>query len=284
VGNVGRPTKLGASLWVILALVLGSCGRSTSAKPPTSVAAPTTVVATSTSTGATSTTATRAGGIPVVECPTTYGVTETPPSKLPDTMALNAPAALASQLAYYSNDTRSLDPILAPRGWDCRVTIGADGSTEIAVYPPGAAVPSPTAATATAEGVVASSTSACQGCTYTAVCMFVPAAGQQLGFAGTGLACAKRPPGEQVTYLKGSPDGNGRTANDEISFLDPPGLNGTGVPSGGNNPANGVVLYRFTLGSGGTSATETCTLPAPDHALCTAVLNDLATRSWMVGP
>ena len=199
-------------------------------------------------------------------------------------MAVNVSAPLASQLAYYSNDTRSLEPVLAPRGWDCRVTIGADGSTEVAVYPPGAPVPSPGAANVNAQAVVASSTSACQGCTYTAVCMFVPAVGQQLGFVGTGIACPTRPLAEQVTFLSGSPDNNGGIVADEIGFLDPPGLKGTGEPSGGKNPANGIVLYRFTSESGGTSATETCTLATPDHALCTAVLNDLAARSWMVGP
>jgi len=199
-------------------------------------------------------------------------------------MAVKASGALASQLAYYSNDTRSLDPVLAPRGWECRVGIGADGSTEVAVYPPGTAAPSQGVVTANAEAVLASSTSACQGCTYTAVCMFVPAAGQQLGFAGTGIGCPTRPPGEQVDWIRGSPNDSGPIVDDEIGFLDPPGLKGTGFPSGGNNPANGVVLYRFTSGTGGTSAIETCTLPTSDHSLCTAVLNDFAGRSWQVGP
>jgi len=111
-----------------------------------------------------------------------------------------------------------------------------------------------------------------------------PAAGQQLGFAGTGIGCPTRPPGEQVNWISGSPNDSGPIVDDEIGFLDPPGLKGTGFPSGGNNPANGVVLYRFMSGTGGTSAIETCTLPTSDHSLCTAVLNDFAGRSWQVGP
>ena len=109
-------------------------------------------------------------------------------------------------------------------------------------------------------------------------------AGQQLGFAGTGIGCPTRPPGEQVDWIRGSPNDSGPIVDDEIGFLDPPGLKGTGFPSGGNNPANGVVLYRFMSGTGGTSAIETCTLPTSDHSLCTAVLNDFAGRSWQVGP
>ena len=47
---------------------------------------------------------------------------------------------------------------------------------------------------------------------------------------------------------------------------------GVGLPSGGQNPANGVVLYQ-PKPTEPTAYLATCTLPAAQQDLCTAVLN-----------
>ncbi len=52
-----------------------------------------------------------------------------------------------------------------------------------------------------------------------------------------------------------------RTSSVEVGFQDPPGVAGAGLPSGGQNPANGVVLYQPNP-SEATAYLATCTLPA----------------------
>ena len=47
---------------------------------------------------------------------------------------------------------------------------------------------------------------------------------------------------------------------------------GIGLPSGGQNPANGVALYQ-PKPTEATAYLATCTLPAAQQDLCTAVLN-----------
>ena len=47
---------------------------------------------------------------------------------------------------------------------------------------------------------------------------------------------------------------------------------GVGFPSGGQNPANGVGLYQ-PKPTEPTAYLATCTLPASQQDLCTAVLN-----------
>lgn len=61
-----------------------------------------------------------------------------------------------------------------------------------------------------------------------------------------------------------------------IAFEDPPGVHGTGNPSGGQNPANGVVIY--SAGPPDQALVETCTLPNHSHTQCAAVLNDFTAR------
>jgi hypothetical protein len=92
-----------------------------------------------------------------------------------------------------------------------------------------------------------------------------------------GVQCPQRPTGESVVRLS-------KTA---VAFEDPPRVKGTGNPSGGPLPANGVVVYKARPGrsAAGTPDTtgflfeETCVLPASEHTLCTALLNDSLTRA-----
>ena len=63
-----------------------------------------------------------------------------------------------------------------------------------------------------------------------------------------------------------------RTSSVQVGFQDPAGVAGVGSPSGGQNPANGVVLYQ-PKPTEATAYLATCTLPAAQQDLCTAVLN-----------
>ena len=137
--------------------------------------------------------------VPVVACASSYG--DGPPTGLavlPRSLRPGLPAGVAKMLAYYTNDRRTLDPVLAPRGWDCHVQVGADGTTGVDVYPPRM---SPKPGGTGDEEVQAASGSACQGCTYSTVCALVPAAGNELGFAM--LPCAPLKRGESVTWILG---------------------------------------------------------------------------------
>jgi hypothetical protein len=175
-------------------------------------------------------------------------------------------AGLAKALAYYTNNRRTLEPVLGPRGWDCQVQVGADGTTGLDVYPPGK---SPTPSGTGHPEVQAASDSLCQGCVYSTVCALVPAAGQQLGFAM--LPCSPRAQGEVVTWLSGSPKSTKVPAHDVIAFEE-----------AGHVPTNGVVLYDYQPGRGGMASEETCTLPAGQRAICTAILNSFIEERWLM--
>ncbi len=209
--------------------------------------------------------------VPVVACASSYGAG--PPTGLPvlpHTLRPGLAANVAKMLAYYTNDKRTLDPVLAPRGWQCQVQVGADGTTGVDIYSPGT---SPTPGGTGQPEVQAASDSACQGCVYSTVCGLVPGAGEQLGFSG--LPCAPRSKDEVVTWLSGSPKDDRPPVNDIVAFAEP----GHGPT---HDPTHGVVLYEYVAGRGGEASEETCTLPAAQHSLCTAILKAFLTHRWLM--
>jgi hypothetical protein len=200
--------------------------------------------------------------VPVIACQSSYGV---PPSRggavLPRVITIDLPRTAADLLSYYTNDTRTLAPILAPRSWPCRAQVGADGTTGFDIRP----------ATGTGTpGVDAASDSACQGCVYSTVCAFVPGAAAQLGYAG--LPCPALGAGTRVDFLKGSAATAGPVVDDVIRFTDPT------VPT----PTRGVVLYRYHAGLGGSASQETCNLPAAAPDLCPAILQAFVRAAWLL--
>jgi hypothetical protein len=211
--------------------------------------------------------------LPVVACPTTYGFPTPPqPSAYPNRITLSLPDHLGSSLAYYSDKYRKLPPILGPRGWRCAVAYGADGTTGVDVWPPGA---SQTASAIPGRPAVSAGwDSACQGCVYSSVCAFVPGAAKQLGYADGGIPCRSRPEDETVTWLSGSPTSPGPVVSDTVAFQDP----------SSPDPIHGLLLYRYgpTAGSGGRASQELCTLPEVDHQWCTAILDDFRSRDWLM--
>jgi hypothetical protein len=90
-------------------------------------------------------------------------------------------------------------------------------------------------------------------------CPFFPNATPQPAWA----KCPSIPAGERVA----------RIGTDAVAFEDPPHVHGTGDPSGGDYPANGVIIYGDSR-----AALATCTLPESEHSDCTAILNAFVDR------
>jgi hypothetical protein len=225
----------------------------------------TTKGASGTTTTSTLATATVSAQLSQVVCPTTYGVQPAGTPNLPSTVAESIPSSLVNQVALYT-DAQGQMQILAPTGWACAATIGADGSSELAGFPEGQ--PNPTtdrAAPDTGEQVVGSQTGGCAGCLYSQVTPLFTAAAKQcaIDYAGTPSQCP-------VPYARESIDPLG---NGIVGFFDPPGVRGSGAGSGGAYPANGVVTYHPATPGPQPSYIETCTLPDSEHSLCTASLD-----------
>lgn len=197
--------------------------------------------------------------VPLVVCPTRFAITPPSPLRLPAQTALAAASPLAGGLAAYTDSQRYLT-VMAPRGWHCSASYGADGSGGLRAVPRGAAAGS------SPEAIVASETSACYGCTNGQACALFPAAAAAYRSAYRLPCPARRPARESIVQL-------GRSV---VAFEDPAFVKGEGVPSGGRFPANGVMTY--VAGSGRASFLETCTLPGSLHGVCTAILDDFVAR------
>lgn len=232
----------------------------------TTVASPST-----TTTSAVSPTRAVSASLPVVDCPTSYGIPQTPaPKNLPSALQVSVPSDLASQLSVYADEAGVME-VLAPTGWNCTASFGADGSSEMAVTPSGYVLPQSNSLPSGSqlEAIVGTQNGGCQGCADSQACPFFAAAAQY----DPGTCSSTSPPSEeQVTPL----------ASNLVAFLDPPNFAGDANPSGGEYPANAVMTYTHDpAGSSGdfwSSWLETCTLPYSQQALCTAVLNDFASR------
>jgi len=188
--------------------------------------------------------------VPVARCPTTLGVQQ-PLPKAPSVLHPSLTAVRASALEGYSNGYLT---VLAPRGWRCRGQIGADGSGSLFVTPAGVAKPTQPAVTVEYGDT--------PGVSADLVCSLFAAARKQLPVAPCPVT---KPAREAVVVLDTS----------TVAFQDPPGVHGDGLPSGGSDPANGVMMFTpSNTHHDGYSLTETCTLPASSKAKCTAILDN----------
>ena len=209
--------------------------------------------------------------LPVVACPTSYGVQPAPAAKsVPSTLGATVPQDLESQLSVYADEAGIMD-VLAPTGWDCTASVGADGSSLVSVTPNGEVLPDNSTslpAGSTDEAIVGTQNGGCQGCANSQACPYFTAAAQALGSPCT----STQPSDESIVPISST----------VVSFSDPPNTAGGGDPSGGEYPANAVMTY--VIGPPGSNANyvtswlETCTLPYSQQALCTAVLNDFVSR------
>lgn len=210
--------------------------------------------------------------LPVVVCQTTAGVSTTTTS-LPASVAVSVPASDAGQgnLAVYSDLTGTLMLVGPTVGWTCSGTFGADGSGMMALTPVGTSVPAGTgiawhlSASSPTQAIVAmeSGGSTVQGAALACPLFSTAKAATQQNL-GKGCAVTS-PPQEKVTAL----------SSVQVGFQDPAGVAGVGFPSGGQNPANGIMLYQ-PKPSEPTAYQATCTLPVAQQDLCTAVLNHFA--------
>ena|GEM_PF-1688053 len=275
------------ALVILAAVGVGAfvAGRLTAPHETTTTAIPTTT----THATATTTSTTSPDVVAVVECPSTYGIEGPPPaSKYPSTIAVSLPPVTATRLSYYSDSTRSVEPILAPRGWACYVGVGADGQTTVSVFPPGTRnrFPSQFQASA-AEGISAHSDSACEGCMYETACPLMSNASE--AFPASYISAFKcfetKPPGEEVHWINGSSTvPPTRTGENVVAFTDPPGVAGDGAPSGGPFPAKGVLLFSTDSEQGVAVSIETCTVGHDLSSLCASILQNFISQEWYVSP
>jgi hypothetical protein len=154
-------------------------------------------------------------------------------------------------LAAYTN---TQDYLLGPQGMQCAGLIAADGGASVKVWPAGGAEPAMHSAS---EGLTLFLEPACASCKAENACPFFRPFAQELGFPCKSVA----PEGEQTS----------EPHTKLVLFTDPPGVAGSGWPSGGEYPANGFV----GITASGEVFRSTCTLPASEHSLCTASLAPL---------
>jgi hypothetical protein len=210
--------------------------------------------------------------LPVVACRTAVAVAPpSPAAALPATTPATVGAGQAPSLAVYG-DTAGEMLMIGPKGWICTAQFGADGSGGLVITPPGETISTspgsraqvPSSSAVEAIEVYETGASPVQGAAL--ACPVLNAAAQAMA-RDLNQTCTPHPPAETVYPV----------SENEVAFYDPPGVAGDGAPSGGVNPANGVVLYLPSKGKD-SAYLATCTLPAAQHAVCTTVLNDVVTR------
>jgi hypothetical protein len=209
--------------------------------------------------------------LPISRCATTFAVTPTPTTApLPTTALVLVPAAEASDLVVYSDDAGVMT-MIGPTGWTCHGMYGADGSGGLVIAPPGESVPADPdagwhlAASSADQAIVGYETGASPVQGAALACPLFPAAAAT-NTSDLGRACPVTRPAQETVD---------QPASDEAGFEDPPGVAGDGIPSGGQDPANGVLLY-LPRQNGASASLATCTLPAAKHVVCTAILNHFA--------
>jgi hypothetical protein len=165
------------------------------------------------------------------------------------------PGGSSDEVAVYASSVGSV--LVGPRGWKCRATMGADGSQQIGLAPPG----SERAAWFAREGdpaVLRTIVPACAGCIASMICAFFPEEEVVQAYAQY-EECPPLPSGEDVSYVSGA----------TAVFVDPPNVKGTGLGSGGSLSSLGAVAY---LGKEQGARQISCTLPPELADLCPGIV------------
>lgn len=160
------------------------------------------------------------------------------------------------RLAVYSNGWVT---VVAPHGWHCFGVVGATGARSLTVLPPSVGAP---------RGFTVPQSRAVD------VYVASPGTGE------VGIACALFPhvrPAPSPCPPLPAREKVARLGPHVVAFEDPAHVHGTGAPSGGAYPANGVMIYDGSKYPA-RAAEETCTLPESEHATCTAILNAFLRR------
>jgi hypothetical protein len=202
--------------------------------------------------------------LPVVPCPTSYGVGTGARPFVPRALVAPGPVDGAS---FYSNGRLT---VLAPAGWACSALLAADGGQRLDVYPQGQPDLSTQQAAPGALVVQVDGEWTGHGPGALLICPLFPGS-PAVTFLGGSPPCAAPPPGEQVTRL----------TDDAVTFRDPGGVRGTGAGSGGPLVSVGAAVYPQVHPEpqgGVTVAILSCTLTAAQASLCEAIERDFLVR------
>jgi hypothetical protein len=280
---VARPRWPLARVLIVLsvpaALALAACGgpaspesaRTTSGSSERSAPGASTSTTTTTTTVATTTTAAAAttmATLPVVVCPTKYAITVTTTTTLPASLSVRVPVAAAPNLVVYGDDN-GIMMMVGPKGWTCHAAYGADGSGGLLLSPAGETVPFDPdggwhlAASSTAQAIVGYEVGASTVQASALACPLFSAAAAAYR-QNFGHACKPHPTAESVADL----------GSTQAAFEDPAGVAAEGMPSGGMNPAFGVMIYLPSWPGRSAGYLATCTLPADQMDVCTSVLDN----------
>jgi hypothetical protein len=192
----------------------------------------------------------------VVRCPTSYG-TPRRDVDLPRFVRVDLTSALAGTESVFTDGLGTLE-VVAPTTWGCTALDGVAGSSSLVVYPPGDPRPSWGHVTAVRRGIEATQTGSCDGCSIETACPVFPAAAHQYAVIYRTACRHADSPAELRTDVSRS----------TVLFVDPPGVLGTGQPSGGSLAAYGAMLWHLPGARQPTAWLETCTLPSEDQPLC----------------
>jgi hypothetical protein len=262
-----------------VALMVAACGSSTPTVPPGS---PATASVQSLGPTASSPSPSSSAGleaptpepaltarIPEVDCPTTFGLPGETMPPIPTTMTATLTPDVAALVTFYGNGTLTL---LGPKDWRCEAAVGVDGSASMTITPPGQARPAGSPSPDD-QAVTASTGGACVGCIASMACGLFPEAWNL--FAQPGLSCPSTPPSRELVT---------RPRPRSAVFEDPPGVAGTGEPSGGRYRALGFLVFNPGTEVGGSgldlpSAFKlTCTLPDTMAQICDEVVEGIGQQ------
>lgn len=206
--------------------------------------------------------------VPVTSCPTEFGAEQSTTPRIAPQLPLAASAATAARLAFYSNGFVTL---LGPRGWSCHGVEAADGGRSMSVFPPGQTDPLLAEHPRTdAAGVTALIDYTGHGPGALLVCALFPRSAAAALARGI-TTCPGLPRRERLE----------RPTPDVVLFHDPPGVKGTGTPSGTHRAASGLVSFpQVSPEPSSVPVTKaTCSLSSPASGLCPVIVADFLARS-----
>jgi hypothetical protein len=211
--------------------------------------------------------------LPVARCPTSYGIPARRDIDLPRFVRVNLSDTLARSLSVFTDGLGTLD-VVAPTTWGCTALDGVAGSSTLIVYPLGDPRPSWGTITAVRRGVVATQTGACAGCSVETACpLFAAAARQYARIYRT--SCRHAEPGQELrTNVSAS----------TVLFVDPPGVLGSGQPSGASLTAYGAMLWHLPGARHPTAWRITCTLPSAYQSMCVLSVRAFLSRHGVALP
>jgi hypothetical protein len=201
----------------------------------------------------------------VVACPSQYGVEyqagQGPSSVVGVHDRVSIPVRLVGKLSLYSDKYRSIEPLLAPSGWKCSASVGADGSGDLTAVPNGGS--------SSGEQLSYSFVPACTGCALDVYCPFISRAMVAAAHQGSCPMPSTKQSDEVVYQTPSLSEGT-------IFIEDPAGAFGSLTPYRKPQSATyvtaGYLSYRTLEPS---SDLLSCTLPRSELDVC--------QTSWQTG-